>query len=158
MRLRTISAFPLLILPLAVGLLQWHSIAFWQARVGLWVGAGWSVLLELISLWLWFRPGHRWWRPMAMVATLLLLAGPLHQVSDPLVRDLANLRDADPALASQVTVLQGQIAEAKQSLDRYQTLSLAGRFGWQGKIDEVETRLAAFRASLAQAAATQAER
>jgi hypothetical protein len=59
MSLRTLPLFPILILPLAITLLQWHSVPFWQAQVGFWPGLGWSVLLELISLWVWFRPGRR---------------------------------------------------------------------------------------------------
>jgi len=50
MALRTLPILPLLILPLAIALLQWHSVLFWQAQVGHWPGLGWSVLLELISL------------------------------------------------------------------------------------------------------------
>ena len=141
MNVRTLPVLPLLILPLAVVLLQSHGIPFWQAQVGWWPGLGWSLLLELISLWLWFRQGRRWWRPMAWAATLLLLAGPLYRVSDPLVRDLASLRDGDQVLVLQAALLQAQEDEAGQSLDRYQRLSLAGRYGWQGKIDEVEARL-----------------
>jgi hypothetical protein len=158
MTLRTVPALPLAILPLAVALLQTHGIPFWQTQVGWWPGLGWSLLLELISLWLWFRPGWRWWRPMAWAATLLLLAGPLYQVSDPLVRDLVALRGEDQGLAAQVALLQGQAVEAQQSLDRYQRLSLAGRYGWQGKIDQVEAQLSAVRVRLQQALAAQAER
>ena len=91
MAILRVPLLPLLILPLAITLLQWHSVPFWQAQAGFWPGLGWSALLELISLWLWFRPGRRWMRPMAWATTLLLLAGPLYQVSDPLVREMAAL-------------------------------------------------------------------
>jgi hypothetical protein len=157
MTLRTLPVLPLLILPLAVVLLQSHGIPFWQAQAGPWPGLGWSLLLELIALWLWFRPGRRWWRPLAWAATLLLLAGPLYRVSDPLVQDLVALRGENGALAARIPLLQAQTAEARQSLDRYQRLSLAGRYGWQGKIDQAEAHLADVRTKLAQVLTAQTE-
>jgi hypothetical protein len=157
MALRTLPLLPLLILPLAVTLLQWHSIPFWQAQVGFWPGLGWSVLLELISLWLWFRPGRRWWRPLAWATTALLLAGPLYQVSDPLVREVVALRQANGAFSTQIGAVQAEVAEAERSLDRYQRLSLDGRFGWQGHIDQAQATLAARRADLETLRAARAE-
>jgi hypothetical protein len=157
MSLRTLPPLPLLILPLAVTLLQWHSIPFWQAQVGWWPGLGWSVLLELISLWLWFRPGRRWWRPLAWATTALLLAGPLYQVSDPLVREIVALRQANGAFSAQIVALQAEAAEAERSLDRYQRLSLDGRFGWQGHIDQAQATLAARRVDLETLRAARAE-
>jgi hypothetical protein len=161
MQLRTLPLLPLLILilPLAIALLQWHSIPFWQAQVGFWPGLGWSVLLEMISLWLWFRPGRRWWRPLAWATTALLLAGPLYQVSDPLVREIVALRQADGAFAAQIAAIQAEVAETGRSLDRYQRLSLGGRFGWQGHIDQAQVTLAARRVDMEtlRAARTEAE-
>jgi hypothetical protein len=159
MSLRTLPPLPLLILPLAITLLQWHSVPFWQAQVGWWPGLGWSALLELISLWLWFRPGRRWLRPLAWATTLLLLGGPLYQVSDPLVQEIVALRQADGAFSAQIVAIQAEAAEAERSLDRYQRLSLDGRFGWQGHIDQAQATLAARRADLEtlRAARTEAE-
>jgi hypothetical protein len=157
MSLRTLPPLPLLILPLAVTLLQWHSVPFWQAQVGVWPGLGWSVLLELISLWLWFRPGRRWWRPLAWATTALLLAGPLYQVSDPLVREIVALRQANGAFSAQIGAVQAEVAEAERSLDRYQRLSLDGRFGWQGHIDQAQASLAARRVDLETLRAAQAD-
>jgi hypothetical protein len=154
---RTLPLFPILILPLAITLLQWHAVPFWQAQVGGWPGLGWSVLLELISLWLWFRPGRRWWRPLAWATTALLLAGPLYQVSDPLVREIVTLRQADGNFAAQITAIQAEVAETGRSLDRYQRLSLGGRFGWQGHIDQAQVTLAAKRVDLETLRAARAE-
>jgi hypothetical protein len=157
MSLRTLPLLPLLILPLAVTLLQWHSVPFWQAQVGFWPGLGWSVLLELISLWLWFRPGRRWWRPLAWATTALLLAGPLYQVSDSLVQEIVALRHADGAWSAQVAAVEAEVAEAERSLDRYQRLSLDGRFGWQGHIDQAQENLDSRRAGLETLRAGRAE-
>jgi hypothetical protein len=157
MSLRTLPLFPILILPLAITLLQWHSVPFWQAQVGFWPGLGWSVLLELISLWLWFRPGRRWWRPLAWATTALLLAGPLYQVSDPLVREIVALRQADGAFSTQIAAIRAEVDEAALSLDRYQRLSLGGRFGWQRHIDQAQVTLAARRVDLETLRAARAE-
>ena len=154
---RTLPLLPLLILPLAIALLQWHSVPFWQAQAGTWPGLGWSALLELISLWLWFRPGRRWLRPLAWATTLLLLAGPLYQVSDPLVREIVALRQVDGAYSAQIAAVEAEVAEAGRSLDRYQRLSLNGRFGWQGHIDQAQATLSARRAALQTFRAAQAE-
>jgi hypothetical protein len=148
MSLRTLPLFPILILPLAITLLQWHAVPFWQAQVGWWPGLGWSALLELISLWLWFRPGRRWLRPMAWATTALLLVGPLYQVSDPLVREITTLRHANGASSAQIAAVRTEVDEAARSLDRYQKLSLAGRFGWQGHIDQAQEVLEAKRDAL----------
>jgi hypothetical protein len=132
-------------------------VPFWQSQVGFWPGLGWSVLLELISLWLWFRPGRRWWRPLAWATTALLLAGPLYQVSDPLVREIVALRQADGAFSAQIAAIQAEEAEVERSLDRYQRLSLGGRFGWQGHIDQAQATLAARRADLTTLQVSRAE-
>ena len=59
----------------------------------------------------------------------------MYQVSDPLVREIVALRQAVGALYAQFAAIQAEVAEAERSLDRYQRLSLNGRFGWQGHID-----------------------
>jgi hypothetical protein len=126
---------PLAIIVLGILLLQSHSLRFWDMAVGPWIGWGWSVLLELISLWLWYRPRSgviAWWawRAVALTTTGLLLTGPLYQVSAPLF--------AESVLEQ---ALDQQIARAERSLETYQENSRM-RAGWQGKIDQTETELA----------------
>jgi hypothetical protein len=94
---------------------------------------------------------------MAWATTALLLAGPLYQVSDPLLREIVALRQADGAFAAQIAAIQAEVAEAERSLDRYQRLSLDGRFGWQGHIDQAQATLAARRAAFQTLRAAQAE-
>ena len=132
--------FPMVIIPLGIGILQWHSIPFWQGQVGEWSGLAWSVLLEAISLWLWYRPGQRWFRPMAWATTLLLLAGPLHQVSDPLIREIAALDHDSASISQRIQSLEEEIASTERSLDRYQRFA-QNRTGWQPNINWAETAL-----------------
>jgi len=55
-----------------------------------------------------------------------------------------------PALAQgRIATLEGEITEAERSLDRYQRLALAGRFGWLGAMEQAEVALAAKRGQLA---------
>lgn len=77
--------------------------------LGPWVGWGWSILLELISLWLWYRPESgviAWWvwRTVALTTTMLLLTGPLYQVSAPLFAS----RSGSRRLTSKLPALSGR--------------------------------------------------
>ncbi len=138
---------PLSILALGVVLLQHHSIRFWQSWVGTWTGVGWSILLELISLWLWFNTGGqpgvpkrylRWAsrRLLALVTTALLLAGPLYRIGQPTLQEWKEAL----AAAQQFESLREEIADDQAGLVAYRQNSLT-RLGWLGKINQVETGL-----------------
>ena len=86
MRRVSVLAIPAAVLCGGICLLQVHSVAFWRDAIGHWTGYVWSLQLEAISLWLWFR-ADGWlspWRWIAIVTTLLLLVGPVYEVSSPL--------------------------------------------------------------------------
>lgn len=117
---------PLLIVAGGVGLLQWHSIQFWQAMTGEVSGVGFSIVLEAISLWLWFRvvpwptdwrDPRQWFRTapavgvrlLAILTTCVLLSGPLYQVSAPLIREGESLSNA----AASVEMWKGIVEQAK---------------------------------------------
>jgi hypothetical protein len=85
---------------------------------------------------------------MAWATTTLLLAGRLEQVSDPLVREIVALRYANGLSSARIAAFTSEVDEAARSLDRYQRLSLDGRFGWQGHIDQAQEILDARRAAL----------
>jgi|GEM_PF-2483637 len=148
MSLRKVPILPLLILPLSILLLQSHGIPFWQHQVGFWPGIGWSVLLELISLWLWFQPATRP-RLLALATTMLLLAGPLYEISFPAIKEFVMNQGAPTLAQGRIASLEGEITEAERSLDRYQRLALAGRYGWLGAMEQAEAVLAAKRGQLA---------
>ncbi len=138
---------PCSILALGVVLLQYHSIRYWQSWVGTWTGVGWSVLLELISLWLWFNTGSqpgvpkrylRWasLRLLALVTTALLLAGPLYRIGHPTLQEWRGALDT----AQQIEILREEIADDQAGLVAYRQNSLT-RLGWLGEINQVETGL-----------------
>lgn len=138
---------PLAILIMGVVLLQHHSIQFWQTWVGLWAGVGWALLLELISLWLWFKTGdqNNKWNGrilkslvllLAMLATVVLLFGPLYQVSRPTIDNWRRTLVA----SQEVKLLREEIANNRKGLLIYRQNSLT-RLGWQGKIDQIEVKL-----------------
>ena len=138
---------PLSILALGVVLLQYHSIRYWQSLVGAWTGVGWSILLELISLWLWFNTGDRpgvpkryvsWasLRLLALVTTVLLLAGPLYQISLPTLQDWRGILDA----AQKIQLLQEEITDDQAGLVAYRKNSRT-RLGWLEKINQMESGL-----------------
>ncbi|MEW6648182.1 MAG: hypothetical protein AB1450_13365 [Pseudomonadota bacterium] len=141
MNFRTFSAGILLIG--CIGLLQVHSIAFWSASVDPVTGLFWSLVLEGAALWLWSaRRLHL--RLLGALVTVLLLAGPLYQVSAPLFAEQAGVA----AAAQRRTELQAEIASAETALSAFLTNSQQ-RVGWAGRIDAAQGRLDAARAELA---------
>ncbi|HEX7928315.1 MAG TPA: hypothetical protein VF678_12040, partial [bacterium] len=75
--------------PLCVFLVQRHSVVFWQQHaLGWWTGLLWSAALELISLLFWWQPWYGWrhlsWRYVGAAITLVLLLGPMYELSAPL--------------------------------------------------------------------------
>lgn len=135
------------ILALGIILLQYHSIQLWQGWTGWWSGLGWSVLLELISLWMWFLAGswgeqRGWLRRLALyflagVTSTILLVGPLYQVSRPIIAEV----NAAHASRQQIIELNAEIDQIRNGLAVYRQNSLV-RLGWQRKIDEAEANLA----------------
>jgi hypothetical protein len=128
MPIRKIPLPPLLILPLSVLLLQFHSIAFWSWAItgspvawgwpllaAPWNGWGWSLLFELVNLWAWPRR----WHLLAGVTTVLLVAGPLYQVSDPLVHDLFGAQAAELRDTPRIRALRDEIAALDATLGAY---------------------------------------
>jgi hypothetical protein len=88
-----------------VVLLQVHGIAFWRSQVGSY-GIGWSLLLEVVALWLWARP--QWVsRLLGAVASILLLLGPLVQIATPLLDALGSHEHIDGELAITSGVVAG---------------------------------------------------
>jgi len=109
-------------------LLQYHSVAFWSWAItgspvawewpllaAPWNGWGWSLLFELVNLWAWPR---RWYL-LAGVTTVLLVAGPLYQVSDPLVRDLFGAQAAELHDTPRLRALRDEIAALEATLGAY---------------------------------------
>lgn len=152
---------PLLILPLFVVLLQWHSIPFWRGVIGPVAGVAASLGLELVSLWRWWVPprgapgraplpgGLRLprFRLLGLLAVSLLLAGPLYQVGSPLAAEALRLSTRERVHRSRLEDVSRELARAGRSLDRYERMAVAGAYGprFAGKITDAERDLAAAR-------------
>lgn len=121
-----------------VCLLQIHGIAFWTAKVGVF-GWGWSLLLEVSALWLWHKPkvSHRF---LAVLVSLLTLAGPIHHVTSPILQ--ASHQVANEATASQIMLnnLQSEKSRLEDQLATYQANS-EKRTGWLTPITATNERL-----------------
>lgn len=121
-----------------VCLLQIHGIAFWTAKVGVF-GWGWSLLLEVSALWLWHKPkvSHRL---LAVLVSLLTLAGPIHHVTSPILA--ASNQVANEATASQIMLnnLESEKDRLENQLATYQANS-EKRTGWLTPITATNKRL-----------------
>lgn len=155
--MKTIAIRPLatgVLLAGCIGLLQYHSLQFWVEHTGSPIGAAWSLLLEGAALWLWSdrRPERRL---LGALATLLLLAGPLYQVSAPLL-DHNDHADRQSSAADQ---RHAAIERELQTLDAALTTYLANstqRQGWVARIDHTQARLEHLRTEQAQLTAERA--
>lgn len=136
------KAFAAVMLIGGIGLLQYHAILFWTNVVDPLTGWAWSLLLEGAALWCWSHPRLSV-RSLGAVATLLVLAGPLYQVSAPLVEEHMSVNKT----AQQRKDLQAEITGLEASLNTYLANS-EKRVGWAGRIDEAQAQLTAARSDL----------
>jgi hypothetical protein len=127
--------------------MQWHSIAFWSEHVDKATGWAWSLLLEGIALWLW-SSGQMVRRALGALATLLLLAGPLYQVSSPLFLEAEGLVRGEMATSARRAVLEAEIASLEAALGTYLDNSQK-RAGWAERIDRTQAGISTARTSLA---------
>ena len=141
---------PVVIVLLGVVLLQMHGGFFWAGLM--WAPAGWgfSALLEVGSLWLWFRPGPGVFRPWALLVTGLLLVGPLFSLGSPLLGELARLEPRARAAGQSMELERAVIAEGERDKVEYLRAAVEQeRRGWQEHIDAADRRLEAARRRLA---------
>ena len=138
---------PLVILGLGIAQSQQHPILFWQSLVGRWSGLGWSIQLELISLWLRFNTCSEGWgcremgnrsmlRLPALATAGILLAGPLFRIGQPVYDEWRK----EFASEGELELIRNEIKEDRAGLRVYRRNSLT-RLGWQGKIGEAELAL-----------------
>lgn len=122
----------------SVVLLQIHGIEFWMGQAGN-TGIVWSLVLEVAAIYLW---QHRRILP-AVVASALLISGPLYQVSLPLME---RAQEAEIATSSRLAT-EREIAQLERSLAAYEKNS-GKRLGWAERIDSAQERLDAARERL----------
>ena len=115
------------------------------------IGIVWSLVLEGTALWLWYqrRIGTRF---LGLCASLLLLAGPLHQVSAPLVAELERTTNGDTARVALIGELQSEVRSAEQSLTVANDNATAApkwqRASWIPAIDRAQARAVTARGKL----------
>jgi len=150
---------PGLILIGCEALIQIHGWAFWRAHFHVQAGPALSVALGVLAaVWLAWAFAARGWAArlgcglLGVVATAVLLAGPLYMVSRPLI-EARTAADARPA---ELARLDAAMEARRAELARYLEISASGRYGWHGRIDDARLAIAeleAQRASLANATA-----
>jgi hypothetical protein len=136
---------PLVVLAGAIGLLQAHGMAFWSAELGPY-GIAWSVLLEATALWLWWG-ATRTRRGLGLVASTLLLLGPLYQVVTPVLDGMAEAAHEDRAREERVPAVKSEIARLEGQVATF-TENSAKRPGWLPAIEAAEARLREAREEL----------
>lgn len=150
---------PGLILIGCEALVQIHGWAFWRAHFHAQAGPALSVALGVLAaVWLAWAFAARGWAArlgcglLGVVATAVLLAGPLYMVSRPLI-EARTAADARPA---ELARLDAAMEARRAELARYLEITASGRYGWHGRIDDARLAIAeleAQRASLANATA-----
>jgi len=151
MKIRPISTALLLVG--CICLLQYHAIQFWVTHAGI-TGAAWSLLLEGAALWLWSSP-RLLRRVLGGLVTLLLLVGPLYQVSAPLIEAGHYAANTATAGAERSRDLAGEIQSLEAALAVYLANSQT-RSGWVSRIDSAQARLDRLRTEQAQLSAVRA--
>ena len=128
-------------------LLQIHGICFWLEHGGL-HGWLWSVVLCVATVWFWLhhKPVIRY--TFGVVASLLLLAGPLWQVGAPLVDAIEQRNAQQRNVALQVETLRNSEALQVATLQTFLRNSEA-RTGWAPLIVTAQDDLAMTRERLA---------
>lgn len=122
----------------AITLLQVHAIQFWMEFVGP-MGWAWAVLLEGVAVWLWSqRQALR--RVLALVTSLLALAGPLYAVCEPLVAEWQSAGSRDAGRELRIEQLQREASRLEETIATFRANSEA-RAGWLEPIQVAQARL-----------------
>lgn len=118
-------------------LLQIHSIKFWTSIVGNETGILWSLLLEIVALWLWTLTSLKH-RILGGLTTVVLLAGPLYDVGYPILKQHTAQTLTFQAAAAEIEQKQELLDLKKESLRIFLENS-RDRTGWHTKIAQVES-------------------
>lgn len=130
--------WPIAVLIGSILLLQIHAIEFWTDQVGP-SGWAWSILLEMVALWLWYQKAITK-RAFALLASILTLLGPLYSVAEPLLYDVVSAEYSDDAKQSRIASLNAEQARLEASIATFRANS-EERTGWLRPIEKAENRL-----------------
>ena len=138
-----LERLPIVVLILSVMFLQGYSLRFWAELLGS-VGWGVSIGLEVLHLWFWYRAAtsiripRAAWIILAIVATGLLLASAMHEVTRPLLQESGRIEAAGQERES----LQSESRVLMSNLEAYREMAATqGRRGWQDDIRRDTARL-----------------
>ncbi len=146
MHSRLTSSLPWMLVLGGTFIIQYHSIYFWSVNVDRHIGWAWSLMIEASGLWLWYQPGIAK-RMLGLATSILLLAGPLYQITTPALDSYAheqalNAQSAQTAHAAhaQVRILRAEIAQDAQLVRTYAQNSQK-RTGWLHAIQDIQKRM-----------------
>jgi hypothetical protein len=122
-------AINLMMVITSFGLMQWHSIQFWNSAAGP-SGWAWSIGLEIAMLCLWYDRKHRF---LKYIAALILIAGPWYQMTSPAVRNIQNTN----AIETEIEIETQRVDQLSKSMTIYENNSITIR-GWAGRIDRTQ--------------------
>ncbi|MBU0499522.1 MAG: hypothetical protein KJ558_07060 [Gammaproteobacteria bacterium] len=111
---------------------------FWTGVVGK-PGIAWALVMEAVALFLWYRGN----RLMAVLASLIVITGPLYVLSYPVLSESIE-KGVNAAL---IIESRAEIASLESSLTQYQGNS-GRRSGWADRIDQARRRLDEARGEL----------
>jgi hypothetical protein len=127
--------------------LQIHGIRFWHEHGG-WQGWLWSVVLCVVTVWFWLHHKRVIRLVFGVLASVLLLAGPLWQVGAPLSVAIDAREVQQQSSVLQLEMLQRSEAELSATLDVYLRNS-ESRSGWAPIIDKARADLLLIRQQIA---------
>lgn len=123
-----------------VSIMQIHAIEFWNRYAGDY-GVLWSVMLEGAALWLWSQ--HSMPKSLlAFIASALVLAGPLYEVSAPAIAQYQVAQSAPGLAAKREQQLLTDQQRLTESLATYNANSET-RAGWLTAISGTQAELSA---------------
>lgn len=124
----------------AIVLMQAHAWEFWS-QYDATFGPLWAVMLEGAALWLWSQRSIAK-NALALVASVLVLAGPLYQVSAPAIKQYQESKTAPALYAKREQQLLADQQRLADSLARYNANSET-RAGWLSAISGAQAELTA---------------
>lgn len=126
-------------------LMQTHGIRFWSDFVGPDTGWLWSVVLEGAALWLWANRKQGTMAPL--LASFLVLSGPLLHIIQPPLDAWVDGQDAQVRQVETITEWRSEIVSLEGSLATSLRNS-ANRVGWLNDIQETRKALQIARQQL----------
>jgi hypoxanthine-guanine phosphoribosyltransferase len=133
------KSIAILMIIISTGLMQVHSITFWEGQVDQ-IGWAWSIALEAAMLWLWYEKKLL---PLRLLAAAILIAGPWYQMTAPAMEKLHSYS----SLKIQEVDYQEEVLQLFSSHKRYDDNSKK-KYGWAKRIDNTQIKLDTARHNL----------